>query len=77
MAFATSVGSVTGCAWAAIERPVIAVGSEVSWSIVNDTRLSRAMFAAFGSVGCTGNRSSGHRSHIRLSLLVASRLAGS
>jgi len=24
MAFATSVGSVTGCAWAAIERPVIA-----------------------------------------------------
>ena len=32
MAFATSVGSVTGCAWAAIERPVIAIGSETSWS---------------------------------------------
>jgi hypothetical protein len=29
-AFATFVGSVTGCAWAAIETPVIAIGSETS-----------------------------------------------
>src|SRR5215469_11835868 len=43
MAFATSVGSVIGCACAAIERPVIAIGLETSWSIVNDTRLSRAV----------------------------------
>ena len=29
-AFVTSVGSVTGCATAAIEMPVIAIGSEIS-----------------------------------------------
>src|SRR6266540_7012165 len=50
-ALASSVGSFTTCAWAAIERPVIAIGSEVSWSILNEIRLSRARFAAFWLCG--------------------------
>ena len=59
-ALAISVGSVTGCAWAAIESPVIAIGSETSGSTVNEIRLSRERFALFDFVGCTGNKSSGH-----------------
>src|SRR5215471_16334896 len=37
----------TGCAWAAIESSVIAIGSTTSWSMVNDIRSSRARLAAF------------------------------
>jgi hypothetical protein len=35
-ALAISVGSLTGFAWAVIERPVIAIGSATSWSMVNE-----------------------------------------
>ena len=39
--------STTACARAAMDRPVIAIRSGVSWSIVSETRSSRARFAAF------------------------------
>jgi hypothetical protein len=42
-----STGSSTACACAAIDRPVIAIKSEVSWSIVSEIRSSRARFFAF------------------------------
>lgn len=45
------LGSSTVCASAAIERPVIAMGSELSGSIVNETRLSGTKFFAFWLCG--------------------------
>jgi len=45
--FSASALSVTGWARAAMERPVMAIRSSVSWSIVNETRSSRARLPAF------------------------------
>ncbi len=42
-----SVRSLTGWALAAMDSPVIAMMSGVSWSMVHETRLSSARFRAF------------------------------
>jgi hypothetical protein len=46
-AFSASLRSVTAVACAAMDRPLISITCGMSWSIVIETRLSRAMFWSF------------------------------